>query len=115
MRPPLSQDERGPGSFAPDFPSEVFLAEAREPEPLMLGLLLEELDLSAQPFDFSIDVLLGPLGHRPFLPARRDLLYNEATLASSDEFPVNSWLTSENAVKRKFAEVPFQAHGYMDE
>src|SRR5919107_6041525 len=76
MRPPLSKDERGPGGFTPDFPNEIFLAQAGKPEPLMLGLLLEELDFSAQPFDFSIDVLRGPLGHRPSLPARRDLNAN---------------------------------------
>jgi hypothetical protein len=32
-------------------------------------------------------------------------LYNVATLALGDEFPMNSWPTSENPQKAKFAEI----------
>jgi hypothetical protein len=36
-------------------------------------------------------------------------LYNTTTLASSDEFPMNSWPTHENPQKAKFAEFLFHA------
>jgi hypothetical protein len=36
-------------------------------------------------------------------------LINAPTLARGDEFPMNSWPTSENPQKAKFAEFPFHA------
>jgi hypothetical protein len=35
-------------------------------------------------------------------PSARPYLYNATTLASGDEFPMNSYLTSENASSRTF-------------
>ena len=40
---------------------------------------------------------------------RSATLYNAPTLARSDEFPMNPWLTSNNSVKAKFAEFLFHA------
>src|SRR5829696_8733594 len=45
-----------------------------------------------------------PPSHRGRADQARLKLYNAATLASGDEFPVNSWPTSENSVPANFHE-----------
>jgi hypothetical protein len=45
-----------------------------------------------------------PLSRKGGTPQPRRELYNAATLALGDEFPMNAGLTSQNSVKAKFAE-----------
>jgi hypothetical protein len=52
-----------------------------------------------------------PLSRKGGTRQPRRELYNAATLASGDEFPMNAGLTSENSVKAKFREFTFHALG----